>query len=117
VLRRTPTQDKYFRNPITIASEPGRGETQKRRSDGRRLGDEHATELRLADSAELLENLVVDKIQEVFLKLRDVHQVPWRNHLGSPVVGHVVHAHHTFNGRPAVVSLPTLLFRHKRRWM
>ena len=82
ILRRAPTQEEFFRgslsrNPLTIASLT-KGDVEPTVAD---LRLHIASELGMADSAELLEIIVAGKILDVSLKLRVVHQVLWRNHL------------------------------------
>jgi E3 ubiquitin-protein ligase UBR4 len=80
LLRRAPTQEEYFRgslrrNPIAVSSlgpeEPTVGD----------LRNHIAQELQMADSAELLEIIVANKILDTQLKLRVVQQVLWKKSL------------------------------------
>ena len=91
ILRRAPTQEEFFRgslsqNPVPISSlKPAAGASDQ--SDGSfepTVGDlrQHiANDLQMADSAELIEILVANKILDVKLKLRVIHDVLWRKHL------------------------------------
>ncbi|KAL7580232.1 hypothetical protein ACA910_012973 [Epithemia clementina (nom. ined.)] len=83
IMRRAPTQEEFFRgtlsrNPISIDSlTPAIG-------DEPTVGDlrQHiANDLQMADSAELIEILVANKIVDVSLRLRLIHQVLWKRHL------------------------------------
>lgn len=91
ILRRAPTQEEFFRgslskNPVSL--------NMLRRDAGtageptmRDLRQHIATDLQMADSAELLELLVANKIVDVDLKVRVVHQVLWKNHLVQNING------------------------------
>jgi hypothetical protein len=81
IMRRAPTQEDFFRgslsrNPISL---------QQIKKDEeptvRDLRQHIANDLQMGDSAELLEILVANKILDVDLKLRVVHQVVWKQHL------------------------------------
>jgi len=81
IMRRAPTQEDFFRgslsrNPISL---------QQIKKDEeptvRDLRQHIANDLQMGDSAELLEILVANKILDVDLKLRVVHQVLWKQHL------------------------------------
>ena len=83
IMRRAPTQEEFFRgtlskNPISIdAIQPSVG-------DEPTVGDLRqyiANDLHMADSAELIEILVANKIVDVGLRLRLVHHVLWKRHL------------------------------------
>jgi hypothetical protein len=82
-LRRAPTQDEYFagslsRNPVSFSMLSG-GESQ-REPTVRDLRQHIASELQMADSAEMLELLIANKILDVNLKLRVVCQTVWKEH-------------------------------------
>lgn len=92
IMRRAPTQEEFFRGnlsrnpiPISILKPSGSSSsTQDRDSYEPTVADlrQHiANDLQMSDSAELIEILVANKILDVNLKLRVVHQVVWRNHL------------------------------------
>jgi E3 ubiquitin-protein ligase UBR4 len=100
IMRRAPTQEEFFRgslsrNPISVDSlarstgSSSGGEnaaTTTTASDSYEptVGDlrQHiANDLQMADSAELIEIIVANKILDMSLKLRVVHQVLWRKHL------------------------------------
>jgi E3 ubiquitin-protein ligase UBR4 len=100
IMRRAPTQEEFFRgslsrNPISVDSlarstgSSSGGEntaTATTPSDSYEptVGDlrQHiANDLQMADSAELIEIIVANKILDMSLKLRVVHQVLWRKHL------------------------------------
>lgn len=81
LLRRAPTQEEFFRgsisrNPVPMSALPGGPDPT--------VGDlrQHiANELQMAESAELIEILVGNKIVDVNLRLRVVNQVVWKQHL------------------------------------
>lgn len=96
IMRRAPTQEEFFRgslsrNPISLSMlKPSTGGNSGSgpSSSGdvyeptvRDLRQHIADDLQMSDSAELLELLVANKILDVNLKLRVVHQVLWKNHL------------------------------------
>lgn len=89
LLRRAPTQEEFFRgslsqNPILIASLKGDLNTSSSSEYEPTVKDlrQHiANDLQMADSAELLELLVANKILDLNLKLRVVAQTTWRNHI------------------------------------
>lgn len=83
ILRRAPTQEDFFRgslskNPVSLHQL--RKDTN-REPTVRDLRQHIADDLQMSDSAELLELLVANKIIDVDLKLRVVHQVVWKRHL------------------------------------
>ena len=80
ILRRAPTQEEFFRgslskNPVSLSMLKAEEPTVKD------LRQHIADDLQMGDSAELLELLVANKIIDVDLKLRVVHQVVWKDHL------------------------------------
>ena len=80
IMRRAPTQEEFFRgslsrNPISLAS------LKKGDPTVADLRQHIANDLQMADSAELIEIIVGDKILDVNLKLRVVYQVLWKKHL------------------------------------
>jgi hypothetical protein len=89
ILRRAPTQEEFFRgslskNPISLQMlmrSNHKGGNNDNEPTIRDLRQHIATDLQMGDSAELLELLVANKIVDVDLKLRVVHQVLWKNHL------------------------------------
>ncbi|CAB9510970.1 Auxin transport protein BIG [Seminavis robusta] len=92
IMRRAPTQEEFFRgslsrNPISLSMlKPTSGSGPSNSGDVyeptvRDLRQHIADDLQMSDSAELLELLVANKILDVNLKLRVVHQVLWKNHL------------------------------------
>lgn len=98
IMRRAPTQEEFFRgsltrNPISLSSlsrGSGSGSSiQARTSSGNDqeeptvadLRQHIANDLQMSDSAELIEVIVANKILDINLKLRVVHQVLWKNHL------------------------------------
>ena len=92
IMRRAPTQEEFFRgslsrNPISTSMlKPSGGAASSSRSDAHDptvadLRQHIADDLQMSDSAELIEILVANKILDVNLKLRVVHQVLWRTHL------------------------------------
>ena len=91
-MRRAPTQEEFFRgslsrNPILISSlkvDSQRTSSSGTSDDEPRVKDlrQHiANDLQMADSAELLELLVANKILDLNLKLRVVAQTVWKNHV------------------------------------
>lgn len=83
ILRRAPTQEDFFRgslskNPVSLQMLRKDGTPEPTVRDLRQL---IADDLQMSDSAELLELLVANKILDVDLKLRVVHQVVWKQHL------------------------------------
>ena len=83
IMRRAPTQEEFFRgtlsrNPISIDSLAVSTDEEPTVGD---LRQHIANDLQMADSAELIEILVANKIVGVNLRLRLVHQVLWRQHL------------------------------------
>jgi hypothetical protein len=90
IMRRAPTQEEFFRgslsrNPIS-ASMLKSSASSSSRSDAydptiADLRQHIANDLQMSDSAELIEILVANKILDMNLKLRVVHQVLWRTHL------------------------------------
>jgi E3 ubiquitin-protein ligase UBR4 len=81
IMRRAPTQEDFFRgslsrNPISLQQIKKEEEPTVRD-----LRQHIATDLQMGDSAELIEILVANKILDVDLKLRVVHQVVWKQHL------------------------------------
>lgn len=87
-LRRAPTQEEFFRgslskNPILLTSLKGDVNTTSSDYDPtvKDLRQHIANDLQMADSAELLELLVANKILDMNLKLRVVAQTIWRNHV------------------------------------
>jgi len=88
IMRRAPTQEEFFRgslsrNPVSInqLQQSAAAETEIPDPTVADLRNHIARDLQMADSAELLEILVANKILDPSLKLRVVHQVLWRNHL------------------------------------
>ena len=87
ILRRAPTQEEFFRgslsrNPVAIASlKPAATQKDSYEPTVADLRQHIANDLQMADSAELIEILVANKILDVRLKLRVVHQVLWRQHV------------------------------------
>jgi hypothetical protein len=82
ILRRAPTQEEFFRgslktNPVAL-SNLGKNAEDPTVHD---LQQHIARELKMADSAELLELVVANRILHASLKLRVVHQVLWRQHV------------------------------------
>jgi hypothetical protein len=87
-LRRAPTQEEFFRgslsqNPILLSSLKGDVNTTSSDYDPtvKDLRQHIANDLQMADSAELLELLVANKILDMNLKLRVVAQTIWRSHV------------------------------------
>ncbi len=83
ILRRAPTQEDFFRgslskNPVSLQMLRKDGSPEPTVRDLRQL---IADDLQMSDSAELLELLVANKIMDVDLKLRVIHQVVWKRHL------------------------------------
>lgn len=83
ILRRAPTQEDFFRgslskNPVSLQMLRKDGNTEPTVRDLRQL---IADDLQMSDSAELLELLVANKILDIDLKLRVVHQVLWKRYL------------------------------------
>jgi hypothetical protein len=86
IMRRAPTQEEFFRgslsrNPIAISDLRPSTETDQYEPTVSDLRQHIASDLQMSDSAELIEIIVANKILDVNLKLRVVHQVLWRNHL------------------------------------
>jgi len=88
ILRRAPTQEEFFRgsltqNPVPFASLRPRSASASDSYDPTvaDLRQHIANDLQMSDSAELIEILVANKILDVRLKLRVVHDVLWRKHL------------------------------------
>ena len=93
IMRRAPTQEEFFRgslsrNPVSLSMLKPTGSDAAPSTPGevyeptvRDLRQHIADDLQMSDSAELLELLVANKILDVKLKLRVVHQVLWKNHL------------------------------------
>jgi len=87
-MRRAPTQEEFFRgsmsrNPILISAlkviqSSNSSDSEPRVKD---LRQHIANDLQMADSAELLELLVANKILDMNLKLRVVAQTLWRTHV------------------------------------
>lgn len=78
ILRRAPTQEEFFRgslsrNPVPVSL------LQKSDPTVSDLIQHVANDLQMADSAELIEIIVANKILDVNLKIRVVHQVLWKN--------------------------------------
>ena len=89
-MRRAPSQEEFFRgslsrNPIQVAALTVDSNSTSTTDDNdptvRDLRRFIANDLQMAESAEMLEILVGNKILNIDLKLRVVHQVVWRNHL------------------------------------
>lgn len=88
-MRRAPSQEEFFRrslsrNPIPMAALlAGANSASVGNNDPtvRDLRRYIANDLQMAESSEMLELLVGNKILNIDLKLRVVHQVLWRNHL------------------------------------
>ncbi|KAL3921400.1 MAG: hypothetical protein SGILL_002765 [Bacillariaceae sp.] len=81
-LRRAPTQEEFFRgslsrNPVSLSMLAGNSQQEP---TVRSLRQHIATELQMADSAEMLELLIGGKILDVDLKLRVVNQTLWKEH-------------------------------------
>ena len=86
ILRRAPTQEEFFggslsRNPITISSLKPSTADPSYEPTVADLRQHIADDLQMSDSAELIEILVANKILNIHLKLRVVHDVVWRQHL------------------------------------
>ena len=92
ILRRAPTQEEFFRgnlktNPVDLELLKKSSTNAASQSDDAyepTVGDlrQHiANDLQMAESAELLEILVANKIVATDLKLRLIHNVVWRQHL------------------------------------
>lgn len=84
ILRRAPTQEEFFRgslskNPVSLSML--RSHENKNEPTVKDLRQHIANDLQMSDSAELLELLCANKILDVDLKLRVVHQVVWKDHL------------------------------------
>ena len=89
-MRRAPSQEEFFRgslsrNPIQVAALNADSNSPSTTGDNdptvRDLRRFIANDLQMAESAEMLEILVGNKILNIDLKLRVVHHVVWRNHL------------------------------------
>lgn len=93
-MKRAPTQEEFFRgslskNPVALSAlkESTNHENSNDNDDEDyepRVADlrQHiAKDLQMSDSAELLELLVANKILDMNLKLRVVHQVLWKEHV------------------------------------
>jgi len=80
-LRRAPTQEEFFRGSLTKNPIPLsllKGKVDPTFSD---LRSHIANDLQMADSAELLELLVVGKIIPIHFKVRVVQETLWRKHV------------------------------------
>ena len=86
-MRRAPTQEEFFRgslsqNPILISSlKSGNSSSSEVEPTVKDLRQHIANDLQMADSAELLELIVANKILDMNLKLRVVAQTTWRTHV------------------------------------
>ena len=86
ILRRAPTQEEFFRgslsrNPVQCSVLMGGSHNIDNEPTVADLRAHIANDLQMADSAELIEILLCNKILNVNLKLRVVRQVLWKNHL------------------------------------
>jgi hypothetical protein len=99
ILRRAPTQEEFFRgslskNPVSLNMLKSAASTRRNAASSSSnaqdttyeptVGDLRqyiANDLQMAESAELLELMVANKILDIDLKLRVVHQVLWKTHL------------------------------------
>ena len=82
VMKRASTQEEFFRgnlsqNPIDVQSLKTTIEEEPTVAD---LRHQIAVDLQMADSAELIEILVADKIIDVSVKLRVLFQTVWREY-------------------------------------
>jgi len=88
-MRRAPTQEEFFRgslsrNPILISSLKTSASSSTSSENDPTVKDlrlQIANDLQMADSAELLELLVANKILDMNLKLRVIAQTTWRTHV------------------------------------
>ena len=84
ILRRAPTQEEFFRgslskNPVSLNML--KSHQNQNEPTVKDLRQHIANDLQMSDSAELLELICANKILDVNLKLRVVHQVVWKEHL------------------------------------
>jgi hypothetical protein len=84
-LRRAPTQEEFFRgslsrNPVSFSMLHSQGNSNQDEPTVRDLRQYIANELHMADSAELLELLIANKILDADLKLRVIHQTICKDH-------------------------------------
>jgi len=88
-MRRAPTQEEFFRgslsrNPVLISSlKTSLSSSSSSENDPtvKDLRQHIANDLQMADSAELLELIVSNKILDMNLKLRVIAQTTWRTHV------------------------------------
>lgn len=82
-MRRAPTQEEFFRgsltrNPVQLSH---LSKSQQEEPSVRHLRQYIADQLQMSETAELIELLCANKILNLDLKLRVVHQVLWKTHL------------------------------------
>ena len=86
LMRRAPTQEEFFRgnistNPLPISELKVEASGEDVEPCIKDLRQHIAKECHMADSAELIEILVANKILDLKLKLRVVFQMIWKTHL------------------------------------
>ena len=86
LMRRAPTQEEFFRgnistNPLPISELKVEASGEDAEPCIKDLRQHIAKECHMADSAELIEILVANKILDLKLKLRVVFQMVWKTHL------------------------------------